>query len=422
MITKLRNKFILINMILISIVLVIIFSAVYMSTRQRLSVESMDALQRALRDDKKMEFRPDDLRGPGPNQGFMALPTFTVRLDEDNKVISANGQLFDLSDAEALQQTVDLCLVSQENTGVIEDADLRFLKQDTPEGMKIAFVDRSQEISTLNSLVRTSLLVGLGSLLVFFMISLYLGKWALRPVKKAWQQQRQFVADASHELKTPLTVILANAEIVLSHGEATVRQQSKWLEYIQAEARRMSSLVDSMLFLAKADEGKNQVIFSRLNLSDTVWGAVLPFEPVIFEQNKTLDSEIEPDLYINGDELKIKQLIGILLDNACKYSNDLGRIQVRLYRQGEKIKLTVSNTGEVIPAEQLNSIFERFFRVDKSRAREQGGYGLGLAIAQSIAEMHNASISVHSTPEAGTTFTITFAACSPPAIDCSTNE
>lgn len=417
MITKLRNKFILINMILISIVLVIIFSAVYMSTRQRLSVESMDALQRALRDDKKMEFRPDDLRGPGPNQGFMALPTFTVRLDEDNKVISANGQLFDLSNAEALQQTVDLCLVSQENTGVIEDADLRFLKQDTPEGMKIAFVDRSQEISTLNSLVRTSLLVGLGSLLGFFMISLYLGKWALRPVKKAWRQQRQFVADASHELKTPLTVILANAEIVLSHGEATVRQQSKWLEYIQAEARRMSSLVDSMLFLAKADEGKNQVIFSRLNLSDTVWGAVLPFEPVIFEQNKTLDSEIEPDLYINGDELKIKQLIGILLDNAAKYSNDLGHIKVRLYRQGEKIKLSVSNTGEVIPAEQLNSIFERFFRVDKSRAREQGGYGLGLSIAQSIAEMHNASISVHSAPEAGTTFTITFAACSPPASD-----
>ncbi len=409
MINKLRFKFILINMLLITIVLAITFMAVYVSTQQRLVRDSMNVLQRTIAETNHNEPLIKDF-GPDKNPGIMPIATFTVSLNAENEIIDAKGPLFDLSDKAALRKVVDVCLEGKEDTGIVSDANLRYLKRNSGRGMEIAFVDREMETNTLSSLVMTSILVGIGSLLAFFLISLFLARWALRPVGKAWEQQKQFVADASHELKTPLTVILANAGIVLSHPEQTVQNQAKWIEYIQIEAKRMSTLIDNLLFLAKTDDIKAKVILSRLNLSDIVWGSVLPFESVIFEQNKTLESNIAPDVYINGDENRLKELMGILLDNACKYADEKGTILVNLAEKADHtVKLSISNTGTYIPQDQVDQIFERFFRVDKSRVREQGGYGLGLAIAESIVRMHNAKISVQSTAEAGTTFTVVFA-------------
>lgn len=410
MINKLKRKFILINMLLITIVLLITFTAVYASTQQRLVRDSMIMLERTLTEEYHPEALPDRMKKPDRDPDFRHTPTFTVVIDGDGKIISAQGALFDLSDEEALDDIVDSALATGKDSGVIADANLRYLKQTSPAGTKIAFVDRSMEINTLTSLIRSSILVGLGSLLAFFLISLFLAGWALRPVQKAWEQQRQFVADASHELKTPLTVILANAGILLSHPEKSIGEQVKWVEYIQTEATRMTGLVDNMLFLARSDDVHPEAELVSVNLSDTVWGSVLSFEPVIFEQGKTLVSDIEPDLYIKGDESQLRQLVGILLDNACKYTDEKGTIRVELTAAADhQIKMMVSNTGAYIPADQLEHVFERFFRVDKSRARQQGGYGLGLSIANSIVEIHHARISVQSTPETGTSFTITFA-------------
>ncbi len=408
MINRLRFKFILINMILITIVLVITFIAVYASTQQRLVRDSLSILEHSLTETNRKEPLTKG-GGPDRNPGVMSIASFTVNLDSDNNIIDAKGPLFDLSDEKVLRQIVDACLDNKANTGVISDANLRYLKISNSTGTKIAFVDRQMETNTLAALIKTSLLVGLGSLLAFFVISLYLAKWALRPVARAWEQQKQFVADASHELKTPLAVILANAGIVLANPEQTVNSQAKWLDYIQIEAKRMNTLVENLLFLAKTDDSKSKVILSRVNLSDIVWGAVLPFESVIFEQNKKLASHIASSLYINGDESHLKELMNILLDNACKYADEKGTITVELFEKADhKVKLSVSNTGTYIPRDQIDQIFERFFRVDKSRVREQGGYGLGLAIAQSIVRMHRAKISVQSTLESGTTFTVIF--------------
>lgn len=408
MIKRLRIKFVAITMSLITLVLVITFAAVYVSTQQRLVRESMSLLERSVSEPAHDEPHIDKFR-PESDPGPMPTAVFTVTLDDNNHISRVDGVLFDLSNEEGLQAVVDLCLQNEDDSGIIEGASLRYLRQDTREGTRIAFVDRNMEISTLSSLVTISLLVGAGSLLAFLLISMFLARWALRPVEEAWEAQKQFVADASHELKTPLTVILANAGIVLSHPDQTVRQQSKWIEYIQAEAGRMTTLVENLLFLAKTDESRAQTVLSRINLSDAVWAAVLPFESVVFEQGKTLDCEIAPGLLIDGDEGKIRQLVSILLDNACKYSDDRGTVAVKLEAgRDHRIKLDISNTGGYIPGDQVENIFERFFRLDKSRARQEGGYGLGLAIARSIVELHNARISVHSTPEAGTTFTVVF--------------
>lgn len=410
MIGQLKRKFILINMFLISIVLLIIFGAVYASTQQRLEKESNEMLQRAIMETRAGELekvdpnRPPSLRNPD----FKPIPTFTVTLNTSNHIIETNGDLFNLSDTATLDQLVKLCLNSGQENGVIEGEDLRYLKQSGPWGTRIAFIDRSMEITTLSSLIKTSILVGMGSLTAFFLISLFLAHLALRPAEKAWEQQKQFVADASHELKTPLTVILANAGIVLSHKEQTVEEQAKWIEYIQTEASRMSVLVDNLLFLAKTDDTKARVTMKPINLSDLVWSSTLPFEPVLYEQHKNLETDIEPGLYINGDEGRLQQLTGILLDNARKYADEQGTITVRLFNKAGEVILSVNNTGGTIPEDQIEHIFKRFYRVDKSRVRQEGGYGLGLAIADTIVKIHRAKIYVDSSPDSGTTFTVIF--------------
>jgi two-component system, OmpR family, sensor histidine kinase CiaH len=409
MIKKLKYKFVLINMALITLVLLAIFVAIYASTEQRLAEQSLAILQRALTEEDHREPPPRGDQGPMRNPDFMPVPTFTVILDGEGNVTQSQGALFDLSDQATLQEIVADSLKSGHSSGIISNADLRYLVQKADEGTKIAFVDRSMELQTLSSLIWSSLLVGLISLLVFLVISLYLAKWALRPVEESWQQQRQFVADASHELKTPLTVILANAGIVLAHPENTVQSQAKWIEYIKTEAARMSSLVDNLLFLARTDNVESPITPVYLNISDLAWESILPFESVVFEQHKQLETEIKPGLYIDGDEGKLKQLLGILLDNACKYTDDGGIIKVGLGENKEgKVQLSVTNSGTPIPAQEMENIFRRFYRVDKSRSREMGGYGLGLAIAQSIVDIHHGQISVRSNSVDGTTFTVTF--------------
>lgn len=416
MIKKLKYKFVLINMLLIAIVLIGIFIAFYASTQQRLVRDSMDMLERTLMRENHEPPVRRELAGPPKNEpGFTPAPAFVVVLDAEDNIIFTQGELFDLSDQQYLKTIVEQCLADDKNSGTISGESLRYLKQKTASGTKIAFVDRSMEINTLSTLIITSLLVGILSLAVFFLISLYLGGWALRPVEKAWAQQKKFVADASHELRTPLTVILANIDIVQSQPQSLVRDQAKWLEYIQMEAQRMNVLIENLLFLARTDDAQSHIVMSCLNLSETVYGAILPFESVAFEQEKELETNIAAEVYVNGDENKLKQLVGILVDNALKYSLEKGKITVNLEETGEhKAILSVINRGIPIPHDQIEHIFDRFYRVDESRSREQGGYGLGLAIAQSIAMMHNAEITVKSSEDSGTIFSVVFSSLARP--------
>jgi two-component system sensor histidine kinase CiaH len=204
------------------------------------------------------------------------------------------------------------------------------------------------------------------------------------------------------------TVILANTDIILSHKEDSINNQIKWINYIKAEAERMTTLVNDLLFLAKIDSNKNEVIFSKIDLSDIVWNCVLPFESIAFEEKKIIDSEIASDIFINGNSTRLKQLIFILIDNAMKYSNGKGHINVILTKTQDKINLSVNNTGEPIPKEKIIHLFERFYRVDESRARKKDGYGLGLAIAKTIVDAHHGKITVRSSETEGTTFTVSF--------------
>jgi len=240
------------------------------------------------------------------------------------------------------------------------------------------------------AIVTGSMALGLVGYLI---ISIILSKIALQPVEESWNKQKQFVADASHELKTPLSVIMANTEIIASHQDETVASQMKWIENTRSEAKRMAELVADLLFLAKNDDGL-KVQMEDTDFSDCVNSIVLGCEAIFYENNKVFRYDITPDVHVTGNAAQLKQLATILLDNANKYSKGNGNIDLRLQVNGKHAVLTVSNDSEQLTDEQAKHLFDRFYTVDLSRNRNSGGNGLGLSIAQVICQTHGGNISV----------------------------
>ena len=207
-------------------------------------------------------------------------------------------------------------------------------------------------------------------------------------------------------------MILANSSIVLEHPERSVASQSQWVESTQTEAERMQQLVGDLLLLAKLDEGDGanagpSPTRERIDLADFMEGDLLQFESVAFERGVGLESSVEPGVQVRGDASRLHRLTTTLIDNACKYADDGGRVDVTLRKAARKAELVVHNTGPAIADDDLPHVFDRFYRADKARTRDEGGYGLGLAIARAVAEEHGGAIAVTSDAEHGTTFTVT---------------
>ena len=281
-----------------------------------------------------------------------------------------------------------------------------YAHDDFQEETKIIFTENSSVYNAFFNTLIISALLFLASMVVIALISLWLSGFAVKPVKKAWQQQKQFVADASHELKTPLTVILANNNIMMTHKNNKVSEETQWLESTEEEAQHMKQLIDQMLFLAKSDAGNNNIQFSDVDISEIIEGTVLNFEPVAFEREILIQTDIDPEVTVHGSSMQLKQLAHILIDNAVKYSSDKSDITIKLKKSGEQITFTVNNFGNEIPPEELEHIFDRFYRAEKSRTTK--GYGLGLSIAQNIVESMNGKLTAESNKENGTTFTAVF--------------
>lgn len=412
MIRRLRRKFILINLLLVGVVLTVVFVLLVASNARRYADQSQAAMRMALswREDENPRFEigapPPDYNPSDEGSRFTMVPVFVVTV-EDGIVTSIN----DGGQVEVSRETAELAaaeaLESGADHGILRVLNLRFQLETRPDGtVRAAFADQSWESSSLRTLILNCLLVWALAMAAFFFVGLFLSSLALRPVETAWKQQRQFVADASHELKTPLTVILANTGIVLAHPSDTVAVQSKWLEYTQEEARQMKGLVEDLLFLAKSDAARQEFQTAQVDLSELVQGCLLPFEPVAFEAGVRLDAQVDPGLMLTGDEAQLRRLVRILLDNGVKYAGAEGAVSLTLTRQQDKLRLTVRNTGTPIPPEHLPHLFERFYRADAARNRAQGGYGLGLAIAKAIVEHHRGRITVSSSAESGTVFTV----------------
>ena len=405
MIRKLRRKFVLVNMLLVTVVLVGVLAGLCVSNYHSLKNESLMALRQAVsRPIGALPNKPSIGGGTRFDLGIR-VPTFSVLVTQDGSVLQQSDNPVTVTD-QVLEAAVTQSLASQTREGRLDGLSLRFLRQEAPDGIHLAFSDLSYEISGMRDYLLRSLVVLLLALAAFFPISLFLSRHALRPAELAWQQQRRFVADASHELKTPLTVILANLGLLLSHTQDPIGQHQSWVENAREEAIHMKVLVEDLLFLARSDADQSPPATGPVNVSDLVWNCTLSFEPVAFESGVTLTSQVAPELSMTGNEGQLRQLISILLDNAVKYAGQDGQVTLVLTgREGHPL-LTVHNTGASISPQDLPHIFDRFYRVDESRTRTQGGFGLGLAIAKQIVQTHGGQITVESSPDQGTTFQV----------------
>ena len=349
---------------------------------------------------------------PDPFKGKVKRTYIYIEFNDINHLDSIIYQYCDSENDEAVKKAAVQIFNSKKDRGKISIDKNKYrylLKYNPPKNnYSIVFLDRTLEISTINRLLFIFIIItGIGLIFIFF-ISILLANWTIKPVAKAWDQQKQFIADASHELKTPLTVISTNTDVILSNSNDTVESQSKWLNYIKNETIRMTKLVNSLLYIAKYYANETKILLKKINLSNIISSICLQYEPLIYENNKKLITNIDNNITIMGDEDKIKQLLNILMDNALKYSLNNGIIKISLKKNKQSnVYITVSNSSETINKEQLNKIFDRFFRIDSSRNRKTGGSGLGLNIAKSIVEIHKGSINVMNKDNI-TSFIITF--------------
>ena len=312
---------------------------------------------------------------------------FYAKVDQNGEILEVNLEMmFDFSREDA-QAFITSALNAKRNKGDIDN--FSFLTAEKPYGQILVFAERSIEIALIEQLTRTSLWVaGIVSLILICLVT-FLAKWMVNPIKTAFDKQKRFISDASHELKTPLTIISANADVL--HNEIGENER---LTHIKAQSERMNGLIHDFLALAKTDEGQPNLIMTQFNLSGLVLNTALEFESRAFEEGKQYSYDVDDHIRYVGDEKQIKQLMSILIDNAIRYSHENGQINVSLHAAGGHSRISVFNTGAGVTDEERSKIFERFYGSDESRSRETGGYGLGLSIAQSIVKVHKGKITV----------------------------
>lgn len=383
MIRRLRIKFICINMSIITVLLLVSFGTIFHFTREDLQQQSIRALEIAAQ-----EQRRPGRHGELPKD--VHIPFFAVAISPEGAGATVISDFFGLAEETQVQELVDAVMDAQNYRGVLPQYQLRYEYFFSPDGEKIVFQDISGEMETVKNLLRTCVCIGMVSFAAFLGLSIGLARWAIRPVEQAWEQQKQFVADASHELKTPLTVITTNAEL-LQEPEYGDAQKGQFAENILVMSRQMRALVEGLLELARTDNEKQGMDFEPLDLSELMADCLLLFEPVFFEKGLVLESEIRENLQVRGSRVHLQRVLEVLLDNAQKYTAPGGRVTVVLCRRGSHCLLSVATTGDPISKEDLQNIFKRFYRVDKVRTGS-GSYGLGLSIAQNIVYAHGGKI------------------------------
>lgn len=384
MFKKLKVKFIATTMSLLTCIVIIIIAFIYIGMKNSSEYEIFSRINEIL---TSSAGRFNDSGLPWEDRTGIIICNYNK---ESTNLKYSTSMNIEKQDVKKIAYTA----LSGKDKGFIESGDYNFayVYNNSPGGVSIVFKEISIYKNTMRSFIITSLIIGLASIGVLFLFSVFIAKKAIEPVEEAYNSQKEFIANASHELKTPLAIISTNIDLLNSNGEDKINNQRKWLDYIQFQTNRMSKLVGNLLYLAKADNNEILGTEAEFNLSDCIMNQVLTFEAVLYENKLELNCDIEDGIKFSGDKEGINQVIGILLDNAVKYSFKNSEIKVSLKSTKQKVYLSVSNNGESIPSEDLDKIFDRFYRVDKSRSREKGGYGLGLSIAKTIIERYKGKI------------------------------
>ena len=328
--------------------------------------------------------KPFPDRGPhfGTNQ-FKLSTFYSVAISYDNKVIEVKNDDAAVYTAAELEKAAKQVLEKSEPSGVVNN--LVYYRMDKGGYTLVSFMDNTIIRESMNTLFRYTLLFGGVAIVALYFLAVYLAKRIVMPLEESYHKQKQFISDAGHELKTPVSVVSANAELLSREiGD------NQWLANIQYENERMGKLVGQLLELARTENVQPQM--EQLDLSRLVAGGALPFESVAYENGLVLDSQITAGITVLGNSTQLSQLVSILIDNAIRHAQNGKEVSVSLTHSRSDALFTVINDGEPIAQEQMARLFERFYRADEARNGEDKHYGLGLAIAKAIVQAHHGKI------------------------------
>lgn len=326
--------------------------------------------------------------------------SFEVIIQSDMELVSTNANEKNMfTDDLAYEMAIEVVGEAREK-GFIDD--FRYLVIEEENEIKVLFLDYSFEKQSELNFMMASIGVSIIALIVVTGLVLLFLKPVMKPIKESYKKQKQFITDASHELKTPLTVISTDIEILeMENGP------SDWTRSVKKQVERLSSLTNELVTLSRLNEEDSGLVKVEINLSDIVNDVIMGFEPAIIAKKKSLETHIEDDIRLKGHHDSMERVLSILLHNALKYSDDNGSINIELIQKSKKVKLKVTNSVDQIEAGPHNEFFERFYRSDASRNSENGGFGIGLAVARTIVEDHRGKIEAISTDEKSLTINIT---------------
>ena len=396
MIRRLRWKVVGLNMGMVFCVLLAVFAAVFFFARSALSRSVRQQLEEAVRTGVYDLSQPDG----------STLPCFVAEVYASGTVrVSGNGY-YDLTDKPALADIVTAALSAQEDEGVLADYHLRYLRSVGLLSTRIAFTDSTLEQATLRGLLTGSLLIGFVALAVLFACSYVLSGAVTRPVARAWQQQKQFLSDASHELKTPLAAIRLLTDSILQTDNMDMETVRDFVTDIGSEAERLSRITEDLLRLTRLDSGAAAEP-APVAVAPVLRRVVRMLAVVAREQETTLSYEADESAVVLATEDDLHQILYNLMENGIKYSGHMGFVHTALTVEGGDVVIRVEDNGVGISDEDMPHIFERFYRVDKARSREVGGTGLGLSIVSDTVRRRGGTVSVAHRPAGqGTLFTV----------------
>lgn len=405
---KLRMKLIIASMISLLAVLLIIEGIAGALNYNRIVAEADQTLEILEENNGKFpDVPPPEKPSEKKKEGRMSseLPYesryFSVLLDSEGEVLTTDtGKIARIDTSDAVEYAKKV-LKSGKERGFLEG--YRYVVVNSDSEVRVIFLDCSRNLSTFQNFIVTAVVVSTAGLLAVLILMIFLSARIVKPFSENYEKQKRFITDAGHELKTPLTIIDADAEVLeMDFGE------NEWLSDIQSQTRRLADLTNNLILLSRMEEERTKELMVDFPLSDVAEETVGTFQALAKTQNKVLESNITPMIAMKGDEKAIRRLITILLDNAVKYAKENGRICVTLEKQKKRIRLSVFNTTEQISKEHMEHLFDRFYRTDRSRNSETGGYGLGLSIAAATVEAHRGKITATTEDEKSLLITVIF--------------
>ncbi len=401
MIKKLQKKFIIISMLSIILVTGSIFGIIIIENYTRTNKEVDGILNLIAENDGKIpEYKPrnDELADIITQETQFSTRYFTIKVNNQQEIIETNMKHIASVGQEQAEQILKEVLEKNEETGYYNN--YRYKIMSNENGKTMIFLDCTIQLNNLKKLISQSIIIITISLIIVFIFVSVLSKKALTPIIENIERQKQFITNAGHELKTPVAVIMANADVM----EMTSAENTEWIKSIKKQASRLDVLIKSLLNLANIEENKLKTNYTQFSITELIKEQIEDFKAIT--KNRTIIYKKNENIFIYADINRIKELITILLDNALKYTQENGKIEIKVEKQGKNVKIQFANTCENIKNINTKKIFDRFYRVDKSRNKSKEGYGIGLSIAKSIVDSHKGKITAEINKDNMICFTI----------------